>query len=277
MALEPQHGDGKLNLLYKIAQNTYASAELASSAIQSSGNGYVLCQQGDDLAAKYAEAKAKNPSATNRITLFVVPSTYPLSSELAIDAEYVDLVGLGAQFQSPAVIVSNNTLNVTANDVRVSGISAGTQAFKIGNNKPLQVFENCKGGDLSFGNDGISSGKFIGCVGAGSSFGGIGTASGTFKDCIAGGESYGGGGTASGIFKNCVGGSISFGGEGVASGKFENCVGSGNSLGVDGTITGELLYCRVVGAGATYPTPSGSGIIRFCLDGDNNIVNADAP
>jgi hypothetical protein len=233
---QPKVGDGQHNLLFKIAQNTYASAVTSSSALQSSGDGYVLAQQGDNIAEKYSEAKAKSPSATNRITLFIVPGTYPLSSELEIDAEYVDLVGLGAQFQSPAVIVSNNTLNVTANDVRVSGISVGTQQFKITGNKPLQVFENCVGGDLSFANSGGScAGKFYGCAAGLDGFGDI----------------------ASGVYVSCVSGSGGFGS-------------------VD-YFSGQILYCRLVGAGATYSTPSGSGIIRFCLDGDNNIVNADAP
>jgi hypothetical protein len=231
---QPKVGDGQHNLLFKIAQNTYASSGLLATSLQQSGSGYVLVQQGDSLAAKYAEAKTKSPSATNRISVFIVPSTYSLSSELEIDAEYVDLVGLGAQFQSPAVIVSNNTLNVTANDVRVSGISVGTQQFIIGNNKPLQVFENCVGGNGSFANV-ICSGSFSGCVGGNSSFGN----------------------SANGIFTYCNGGSSSFGNE--------------------GDLFGQLISCRITAAGQSFPTPSGSGIIRFCLDGDNNIVNADAP
>ncbi len=233
---QPKHGDGQHNLLYKIAQNTYASSGLAGSALQSSGDGYVLCQQGDNLAAKYAEAKTKSPSATNRVTLFIVPGTYSLSSELAIDAEFVDIVGLGAQFQSPAVIVTNNTLNVTANDVRVSGISVGAQQFKIGNNKPLQVFENCFGIDLSFGFQLNASGTFYGCVGSGD---------------------------------GC------FGAEGIASGKFTHCIAGLGGFGGGGGLTGQLISCRITEG--SYETPSGSGIIRFCLDGDNNIVNADAP
>jgi hypothetical protein len=233
---QPRVGDGQHNLLFKIAQNTYASAVTGSSALQSSGDNYVLVQPGDDLAAKYAEAKAKSPSASNRITVFIIPGTYSLSSELAIDAEYVDLVGLGAQFQSPAVIVSNNTLNVTANDVRVSGISVGIQQFLISNDKPLQVFENCSGGDVSF-----------------SAFGGSST--GKFYGCVAGLDSFGE--TASGIYISCLSGAGSFGGV--------------------SDLFGQLIYCRLIGVGATYQTPLGSGIIRFCLDGDNNIVNADAP
>jgi hypothetical protein len=274
---QPKHGDGQHNLLYKIAQNTYASSGLAGSALQPSGDGYVLCQQGDNLAAKYAEAKAKSPSATNRVTLFIVPGTYSLSSELAIDAEFVDIVGLGAQFQSPAVIVTNNTLNVTANDVRVSGISVGTQSFKIGNNKPLQVFENCVGGERSFGYLVTVSGRFFGCIGDTECFAGSSpaVASGTFIDCIASDSSFGR--TGSGTFIRCFAGVESFGTQN-ASGKFQNCQGGdGLCFGGEGTLTGELVSCRITGAGSTYQTPSGSGIIRFCLDGDNNIVNADAP
>ena len=257
---QPKHGDGQHNLLYKIAQNTYASSGLAGSALQSSGDGYVLCQQGDNLAAKYAEAKGKSPSATNRVTLFIVPGTYSLSSELAIDAEYVDIVGLGAQFQSPAVIVTNNALNVTANDVRVSGISVGTQRFKTASNKPLQVFENCTGGATSFAGNETCAGKFTNCVALEESFGGTGgVASGTFTNCIGGGGTFGS--FATGKFINCVAGGASFGG----------------APGDDGELSGELVSCRLVGAGESYRTPSGPGIIRFCLDGDNNIVNADAP
>jgi hypothetical protein len=278
---QPKVGDGQHNLLFKIAQNTYASAVTSSSALQASGDGYVLAQQGDNIAEKYSEAKAKSPSAANRITLFIVPGTYPLSSELAIDAEYVDLVGLGAQFQSPAVIVSNNTLNVTANDVRVSGISVGTQQFKIADNKPSQVFENCTGGDNSFGGGGTASGTFVGCVGGVSAFAAAGTADGKFINCIGKEESFGGvGGTASGEFYGCKateGGAFGT----ICSGFFINCeAGSasfGGNSGDEGSITGKLLYCRLTEAGASYQTPSGSGIIRFCLDGDNNIVNADAP
>jgi hypothetical protein len=236
---QPKHGDGQHNLLFKIAQNTYASSGLAGSALQPSGDGYVLCQQGDDLAARYAEAKAKSPSVTNRVTLFIVPGTYSLSSELAIDAEFVDIVGLGAQFQSPAVIVTNNTLNVTANDVRVSGVSVGAQEFKISDNKPLQVFENCKGGNGSFaGNGGTASGEFVGCVGGDDSFGGYDIEQSS---------------TAS--FINCIAGDDGFGGN---TGEYPS---------------GKYISCRITSG--SFPTIYIPGRARFCLDDDYNIVNAD--
>jgi hypothetical protein len=235
---QPRVGDGQHNLLFKIAQNTYASAVTSSSALQSSGDNYVLVQPGDDLAAKYAEAKAKSPSASNRITVFIIPGTYSLSSELAIDAGYVDLVGLGAQFQSPAVIVSNNTLNVTANDVRVSGISVGTQQFKIADNKPLQVFENCVGGNNSFGGGGTASGTFVGCIGGDDSFGGYDitqSSTSTFNGCVAGTDGFGGNASE------------------YPSGKY--------------------ISCRVTSG--IFPTIYIPGRARFCLDEDYNIVNAD--
>jgi hypothetical protein len=235
---QPRVGDGQHNLLFKIAQNTYASAVTGSSALQSSGDNYVLVQPGDDLASKYAEAKAKSPSASNRITVFIIPGTYSLSSELAIDAEYVDLVGLGAQFQSPAVIVSNNTLNVTANNVRVSGISVGLQEFKIADNKPLQVFENCTGGDFSFGGGGTASGTFVGCVGGDNSFAGYDitqSSTSTFNGCIAGQNGFGGN--------------------------------------LDEYPSGKYISCKVTLG--TFPTIYIPGRARFCLDEDYNIVNAD--
>jgi hypothetical protein len=104
----------------------------------------------------------------------------------------------------------------------------------------LQVFENCVGGDNSF--NGVTD--------------------------ETSGDTYG-------TFTNCVGGLSSFGGS-AAYGIFTSCKSGQFSFGVDGGfLYGQLLFCRLTAG--SYDTPSGSGIIRFCLDGDNNIVNADAP
>jgi hypothetical protein len=156
-----------------------------------SESSYIIAKPGDDLAAKYTAAKALTPngaakSATNRAHLIIFPGTYTLTAELSIDAEYVDVIGLGAQTRNPAVLIAGNTLNVSANDVRVSGLSVGAQSFKITGDNPLQVFENCVGGASSFGGGAL-----------------ISTASGTFTDCSGGVDSFGGVGVASGIFANC--------------------------------------------------------------------------
>lgn len=263
---------------------------------------------GQNLVDAYNYAKTLTPngaalSATNRVSVIIQPGNYTIAAELAINTQFVDLIGMEAQKLErgavPAVIISGNTLNVTANDVRVQGISVGAQAFKIGNNLPLQIFEDCTGGDISFGGEGIASGAFINCTGEYGSFGGEGgTASGTFTNCTTGGEGYsfGGVGTASGTFTNCTGGTNSFAGEGpasgtftnctgqdasfgggggTASGTFTNCTGGGFSLGGGGggTASGKFYQCRLTSGSGTFQTVTGTGLMRECIDGNDNIVD----
>jgi hypothetical protein len=177
------------------ALTSYATTASVSTALAAklnlSESSYIIAKPGDDLAAKYTAAKALTPngaakSATNRAHLIIFPGNYTLTAELAIDAEFVDVIGLGAQTRTPAVLIAGNTLNVSANDVRVSGLSVGAQSFKITGDKPLQVFENCAGGASSFGGGAL-----------------ISTASGTFTDCSGGVDSFGSVGVASGLFANC--------------------------------------------------------------------------
>ena len=215
-------------------------------ALGLSESSYIIAKPGDDLAAKYTAAKALTPngsakSATNRASLIIFPGNYTLSAELAIDAEFVDLIGLGAQTQNPVVFISGNTLNVSANDVRVAGISVGSWLFKISASKSLQVFENCVGGDYSFGGNLTTSGTFTGCVGGFASFGGFtgGNAAGTFVNCKGAGYSFGGGfASATGIFRGCTStGTYAFGGRAGSnsqlSGTFESCSGGARSFFTD--------------------------------------------
>lgn len=318
------------------------------SALQFSDN-VVVCSTADNLALKYAAAKTLTPggnalSSTNRATLIIMPGNYSLSEELVIDAEFVDILGLGSMKLDrgcvTAVTLLNNNINVTANDVRVKGISLGSQPFVIQPDLYSAIFEDCIGGDNGFGYGLISStfincigghntfgnavstlnGSFINCIGGNSSFGGGGgTASGTFKNCVGltnsfggnggissgdfkdcvggdgsfgsnGGESsgtftncsggnysFGGYSISSGTFRNCVGGEYSFGGfNGTANGTFINCIGDVNSFGgAGGTLSGTLLQCRLTSG--TFQTLSGSGKIRLCIDGNYDVINADAP
>jgi hypothetical protein len=224
---------------------TSLDAKLALST-----DSYIIVEPGDSLAAKYTEAKALTPngsakSAANRASLIIFPGNYALSAELAIDAEFVDVIALGAQERTPAVFVGDNTLNVSANNVRVSGISVGNQQFKITGNKPLQIFENCTGGAFSFGSEGTASGTFTNCVGGDISFGGGfgAVASGAFTNCVGGDISFGSYGTASGIFANCIG-IGSFGNSGTASGTFTNCINSYSGFGGgSGWASGTFTNC----------------------------------
>jgi hypothetical protein len=229
----------------------------------------VIAQVGDDLNAKYTAAKTLTPngaelSATNRASLIIFPGKYTLSPKLAINTEFIDLIGLGAQAQKPVVFIgedNGNAINVSANDVRISGISVGYNSFEITGDKPLQVFENCAGGDYSF-NLGFAynaqlTGTFINCIGGNYSFnsGLNGDVIGTFTNCTAGDYSFGVyGGTTSGTFNNCISGTGSFGGVGL--------------------LTGRLFYCRITSG--TFQTPTGAGVIRLCIDGNNDLINAQA-
>ena len=241
----------------------------ADNIVYSQTNSYVVAQPGDDLIAKYAEAAALTPngsvkSTANRASLIIMPGNYVLSAELAVNVEFVDIVGLGAQTQKPAVLIGGNTLNVIENDVRVSGISVGVQVFKTADNKQLQIFENCVGGDDSFGGiSGRASGTFVNCVGGDNSFGGFGgRASGTFENCVGGTGSFGGGNggiTSSGSkFTNCTGGNGSFGSE-EASGTFVNCVGGDNSFASGGIIYGNATFTNCTGGANSFAGGAGSG------------------
>jgi hypothetical protein len=238
---------------------TAAQGILADTAIQpadlapyvTSKDSYIIVQAGDDLAAKYTQAKTLTPngqalSATNRASLIVFPANYSLAAELSINAEFVDIIGLGAQTLErgsiPAVTITDNTFNVTANDVRVQGISVGDQRFNITGTKPLQQFDHCTGGEYSFGET-AAAGTFKNCVGGNTSFGDAGLASGTFINCTGGNTSFATFGTASGIFINCEA-SFSFGAVGSASGTFVNCEGLDASFGGDsGTASGTFVNC----------------------------------
>ncbi len=268
---------------------------------------------GQNLVEAYNYAKTLTPngaalSATNRVSVIIQPGNYTLAAQLAVDTQFVDLIGLGAiklrRGATPVVIIGGNTLNVTANDVRVKGISVGTQTFNIGSNLPLQVFEDCSGsGNFSFNNTivagtfincvagsqsfaGLSfapqtaSGTFINCVGADSAFGGgnsSSVASGLFVNCIATSNGFGGGATASGTFIDCEGGVFAFAGSAfpaaVASGTFTNCIGDNNAFGNGGsaTATGKFYQCRLTAG--TFRTVTGAGLMRNCIDGNNNIVD----
>jgi hypothetical protein len=268
---------------------------------------------GQNLVAAYNYAKTLTPngaalSATNRVSVIIQPGNYTLAATLTLDTQFVDLIGLGSiklrRGATPAVIIGGGTLSVTANDVRVKGISVGTQGFSVGaSSLPLQVFEDCVGGDNSFNNITVS-GTFINCTGGTGSFAGSSfvtmTANGTFINCVGGSGSFGhnnSGGTASGLFVNCtVGSSNGFGGgfasgtfidceagfysfgtfffgSTTASGTFINCIGDGASFAnnAGGIPSGKFYRCRLTSS--TFKTVTGTGLMRNCIDGNNNTVN----
>ena len=261
-------------------------------ALGLSESSYIIAKPGDDLAAKYLAAKGLNPTATNRVSLIIFPGTYTLAADLSINAEFVDIIGLGGQTQKPAVLIDGgfNTvdvdeneiyvyyaINVSANNVRVSGLS--TYGRFNGAGGLSQVFENCVGGDYSFGGGNVgeggtmsgtsAAGLYVNCVGGKRSFGGsesdaygtfisciggersfgcyLSSAEGDFIDCVGGDGSFGSDqfSLANGVFTNCTGGYSSFGSgtPGAASGVFTNCTGGDNSFGGESTASGVFTNC----------------------------------
>ena len=268
---------------------------------------------GQNLVDAYNYAKTLTPngaalSATNRVSVIIQPGNYTLAADLTVDTQFVDLIGLGAiklrRGCVPAVNITGGNFNVLINDIRIKGISLGTGIFSVSDNLPLQVFEDCVGGSNNF-NSITLSGTFINCTGGSNSFAGSSfvsmTASGTFINCEGGGSSFGSGsspsvssgifvncttgantgfssaGTASGTFIDCEAGSTAFGGTpfpaSTASGTFTNCIGGSNAFGggSSGTATGKFYQCRLTSG--TFKTVTGAGLMRNCIDGNNNIVN----
>jgi hypothetical protein len=177
--------------------------------------------------------------------------------------------------QSADTTIDVNSIfeSCTAGDNSFGGSFSTNSHFGIADG----VFNNCVGGSNSFGNK-QASGTFTNCIAGNNSFGGgfFGNAGGTFTGCTGGDVSFGGNiyGAATGTFTNCTGGTASFGCENVSTGTFTNCTGGAASFGGYLGVTGKVFYCRLTSG--TYPTPIGAGVIRLSLDGNNDVVNAQA-
>lgn len=223
---------------------------------------------GTALLAAYAAAKALTPggsalSATNRAKLLIPPGTYLLASTLSIDTSFVDIEGLGSYKLDRGCVcsvlltkTSGAPLAVSADDVRIKGISTGPHRFAIvTSGLDNLLVENCIGsGSSSFGvnedGNGVDvSGTFVNCIGGHLSFGhgGLdyaGKASGKFYHCVGGEYAFGGGYLASGTFKNCKGGHMAFGGGayGRLTGTLDGCEVDGGSAGAPEL--GGPLYCE---------------------------------
>jgi len=246
-------------------------------------------QNGTALLNAYTSAVAKTPSASKRVTVIAAAGRYDFNgSTLTMNTAYVDLVSLDG---NRSVILTNGSINVTANNVFVCGIDTSNQRFQIATNLTnLYVkncialgsnsfggsgivvsgkFEDCDAGSNGFGGECTASGTFVRCTGANNSFGGFGgTASGIFTDCIA--SDYGfaanGGAVSSGTFYRCRGGFLSFGGSSsISSGTYYNCIGGRYAFGGSAQVRGNYYNC-IGDEGSWNPdTPSNfTGKLYYC-------------
>jgi len=280
-------GSAQINEL----QDYYSSQELANAFaslmpamgitgskivyVPSSGTDAV---NGQALVDAYAAAAVLANNANDRATVIATSGRYELPSTLVLNQDFVNIVSLTPTMLG-SVFITNQGIDVTADDSSFIGISCGTNRFKVNTSCVRVDFNYCEGGNYSFGSTlgaetkGISSGIYKNCKGSTHSFGynqafdageyyncegglfcfgGSSNASGHYEDCIASSGSFGGSngsvvGEASGTFIRCSAANDSFGGGtgGRASGTFIRCSAANDSFGKDAnSLTGNAYYCQ---------------------------------
>lgn len=232
------------------AQDLALVASYFENLVPIEGDGFMVVRGGATADAEdnylafkdaYDAARVSTPygqplSATNRMTLMLMPGIYAqpnIFTDFEIDAEFVDIVGMGPRPESVRIVASANTLK-TVNDVKISNLcivsgngvvcsgefpsqvlhkviievgSSSTEAFVRGGILPNVytggLFIDC-GTNGSFLTDGSSTIQVLRCASSGDSCFGS-QAGGLFMDCTATGSILGGG-----VYHRCVGGDNSF-------------------------------------------------------------------
>jgi hypothetical protein len=260
----------------------------------------IVANTDDDLAAKYAEAKALTPngsalSATNRATLVIMPGTYALSATLTCDANFVDVIGLGAGEKSPKVLLTGGTfdpnlgaltaIKVTAHSVLVQGIEEVNNFQVVGQSNITGVTGTASNNRITIAGHGLAEGDVVRFTAL---TGGTGLSnnvrylvssveadyfllSKTFTTDITDGTLVVDNNTRQ-VLENCVGGSLSFGGSVgynlTASGTFINCVGGNYAFAGEGTASGTFTNCTGGDNSFGYINTA-SGTFTNCVGGND--------
>lgn len=258
------------------------------------GNG-TPTENGAELVAAYATAKAANKEAGTRFTVLVTPGVYEVTSELLFDADYVNVISLASNLPA-SVVITGFGIGCSGSFSHMHGLSTGNNRFRVesgltefsaswcaGGNYSFGgyktgespedanfngTFFNCEAGVESFGTmSTFDNGNYYDCTGSNFCFGSGSISLGFVERCTAGGGSYGGfnsnrsrAGSASGQYVDCLAFNDSFGGGagGSATGKFILCESGANSFGSDsGSFTGKAHYCIANGNGS-FNTPGGT-------------------
>ena len=301
----------------KISGSSTAADVLAAKNFSAHSDGVVVVADSTtdtgraaNLRTAYTAAKALTPGgnalATNNRGKVLVPDgrydfgTGDVSNHgLEVDGEFVDLFSLSGNrdhvvFTSQIATASRGTLEQTADDMRISGITmdiaaasqAGAEATRPAAYFPATALSNAKIDNCKFttqnGTNAYAmrrtveySGEHTDCKCVGDyGFGGEGTLSGTCTNCkCVGLLGFGGNGTLSGDCTDCVHtGNGGFGGNtGTASGTCVNCehIGTYGFGGAFGTASGTFINCKGVGSdnfGGGNGLGVASGLFRNCIN-----------
>jgi len=255
-----------------------------SAKLNKSDTTYVIAVPGDDLIAKYNQAKVLTPngislSINNRAALLIFPGVYDLgTSSLTLDTEFVDVVGVTGYAKS--VIITSNvgdingaTVQHQANDSRISAVTISNTYILIAPVNDSRDPSSYRPSTISSLNSVCDNVIFTAtttpCMRLGVGY------AGTFTNCTGNGLSFGSlaGALISGNFTNCVAGDYSFGYRCVVTGKFTNCTGGNGSFGggIDGIAKGVFNNCTLTAG--TYPTLTSPGYMYNCIDSNGDINN----
>ena len=213
-----------------------------------------------ELRNAYDKAKTMSPSSDNRVVVLAAPGNYNLETTLFnMDTQYIDLVSLDGNrsivFNS---LNSNGTIIINNHNIFVKGVDVLDNAFLFGGSMYNSRFENCKGGNQSFGYIGsiLEDCVFINCEADDNSFGFFNSKleGCYFENCQAGIQSFGfESDVIDSEFLNCRGGDSCFGAFNFtnqppmidSNSRFENCRAGNQSFGYFATqLNGVFINCE---------------------------------
>jgi hypothetical protein len=265
------HRDNERNQTNDVYANLFAYDQFTFCVVR---NGATAAENGANLLAAMTGARSANPngaskSATNRYTILLPAAVYDMgdTDPLLIDAQFIDIIGLGAPqdvvLTSTITASSSGTVVKLANDVVLQNLTIQNNANNYVSGAPTEAAGYAPQG--SYAAEVFRNVIFRNNAGAsGSSF-------------ILRGQTF------AGTYENCVGidasnRSVLF--DGAASGsRFSNCRYTGPAFGYElpfvGTVTAceagndSFGYFSIYASGNTW-----AGTIKDCIGGNNSFGHA---
>ena len=293
-------------------QSVPFAKQAGNVGLPENGTAHIVVQTTDNavtnaanLLAAYAAAKLLTPngavlSAANRAMVIVPPGNYDLGSDsLALDAEFVDLIGLTTARGSQYLYSAGNVLVQTAFDVRIenlqfhhTGGDTGTFAYfpaaicyqdeslTLYGSPQQTLIRNCefRASAACMRSGILFEGTYEDCACGSHAFScGQYASYGTFTNCTGGDYSFG----ASGTFTNCTGGNYSFGygNELIDDATFTNCTGGNYSFGYGNGLIGEATFINCIGGNYSFGylrNINSSATFINCTGGDYSFGSGDS-